>query len=53
MEGLLGKKVGMTQIFTDDGTAVPVTVILAVAISDSWFPSLTPKTRIFFSPKSE
>ena len=29
MDGLLGKKVGMTQIFTDDGTAVPVTVILA------------------------
>lgn len=29
MEGLLGKKVGMTQIFTDDGSAVPVTVILA------------------------
>ncbi len=29
MEGLLGKKVGMTQIFTDDGNAVPVTVILA------------------------
>ena len=29
MEGLLGKKVGMTQIFMDDGTAVPVTVIQA------------------------
>jgi large subunit ribosomal protein L3 len=29
MEGLLGKKVGMTQIFTEDGTAVPVTVIQA------------------------
>ncbi len=29
MEGLLGKKVGMTQIFTDDGAAVPVTVIQA------------------------
>ncbi|MDH3522727.1 MAG: 50S ribosomal protein L3 [Acidobacteriota bacterium] len=29
MEGLLGKKVGMTQIFTEDGTAVPVTVIVA------------------------
>ena len=29
MEGLLGKKVGMTQIFAEDGTAVPVTVIQA------------------------
>ncbi len=26
--GLLGKKLGMTQVFTDDGEAVPVTVIL-------------------------
>ncbi|MDQ3369230.1 MAG: 50S ribosomal protein L3 [Myxococcota bacterium] len=26
--GLLGKKVGMTQVFADDGEAVPVTVIL-------------------------
>src|SRR5881409_1126498 len=27
--GLLGKKVGMTQLLDDDGTAVPVTVIQA------------------------
>ena len=27
VEGLLGRKIGMTQIFEDDGTAVPVTVI--------------------------
>jgi large subunit ribosomal protein L3 len=27
--GLLGKKIGMTQLFQDDGTAVPVTVIQA------------------------
>jgi len=27
--GLLGKKIGMTQIFTEDGTMVPVTVIQA------------------------
>src|SRR5215510_14957963 len=26
--GLLGKKLGMTQVFTDDGESVPVTVIL-------------------------
>ncbi len=26
-DGLLGRKIGMTQIFEDDGTAVPVTVI--------------------------
>ena len=25
--GLLGKKLGMTQVFADDGEAVPVTVI--------------------------
>ncbi|HEX5719222.1 MAG TPA: 50S ribosomal protein L3 [Thermoanaerobaculia bacterium] len=29
MEGILGKKLGMTQIYADDGTAVPVTVIQA------------------------
>ncbi|MFN2217477.1 MAG: 50S ribosomal protein L3 [Anaerolineae bacterium] len=29
MKGILGKKVGMTQIFTDRGEAVPVTVIEA------------------------
>jgi large subunit ribosomal protein L3 len=29
MQGLLGKKVGMTQIFTESGDAVPVTVIEA------------------------
>ena len=28
-EGLIGRKVGMTQVFTDDGSAVPVTVIQA------------------------
>lgn len=28
-KAILGKKVGMTQIFTDDGTALPVTVIEA------------------------
>ena len=27
VEGLLGRKIGMTQIFEDDGPAVPVTVI--------------------------
>ena len=27
--GLLGKKIGMTQVFADDGEAVPVTVIQA------------------------
>ena len=25
--GLVGRKVGMTRIFTDDGEAIPVTVI--------------------------
>ena len=27
MQGLIGKKVGMTQIFGDDGNVIPVTVI--------------------------
>ncbi|MFC1631198.1 50S ribosomal protein L3 [Candidatus Omnitrophota bacterium] len=27
MAGILGKKIGMTQIFTEDGTMIPVTVI--------------------------
>ena len=26
-EGLLGKKLGMTQVFTDDGKCVPVTAL--------------------------
>lgn len=29
MKGILGKKIGMTQIFTEDGRLVPVTVIEA------------------------
>lgn len=29
MQGILGKKLGMTQIYEDDGTAVPVTVVKA------------------------
>ena len=29
IHGLIGKKVGMTQIFKDDGTVVPVTVVKA------------------------
>ena len=29
MEGILGQKLGMTQIYIEDGTAVPVTVIKA------------------------
>lgn len=29
MDGLIGKKLGMSQIFTEDGKAVPVTVIEA------------------------
>lgn len=29
MNGMLGRKVGMTQIYVEDGTAIPVTVIKA------------------------
>ena len=27
MKGMIGKKVGMTQVFDEQGTVVPVTVI--------------------------
>ena len=27
MKGLLGRKLGMTQVFTEDGTLIPVTVV--------------------------
>ena len=27
MKGILGKKIGMTQIFTEEGIVVPVTVV--------------------------
>ena len=27
MKGLIGKKIGMTQVFDEDGNLVPVTVI--------------------------
>ncbi len=29
MDGLIGKKIGMTQLFMEDGTAVPVTLVAA------------------------
>ncbi len=29
MEGILGKKIGMTQVFDEDGTVIPVTVVKA------------------------
>lgn len=29
VQGLIGKKIGMTQVFTDDGKVIPVTVIKA------------------------
>ncbi|MTI70814.1 MAG: 50S ribosomal protein L3 [Firmicutes bacterium] len=29
MKGILGKKIGMTQIFKEDGTVIPVTVVKA------------------------
>ena len=39
-KGLLGRKVGMTQIFDDDGTVVPVTVIEAEPPAQCSFPVL-------------
>jgi ribosomal protein L3 len=40
--GLVGRKVGMTRIFTDDGSAVPVTVLDVEVVPDveaarAWF----------------
>ena len=29
MKGILGRKLGMTQVFTEDGVLIPVTVIEA------------------------
>ena len=29
IEGIIGKKVGMTQVFAEDGAMIPVTVIQA------------------------
>ena len=29
MKGLLGRKLGMTQVFTEDGELIPVTVVEA------------------------
>ena len=29
VNGIIGKKIGMTQVFTADGTVVPVTVVQA------------------------
>ena len=29
INGILGRKIGMTQIFTEDGTRIPVTVVEA------------------------
>ncbi len=29
IKGILGKKLGMTQVFTEDGTAIPVTLVQA------------------------
>ena len=49
MIGIIGKKCGMTRVFTDDGKSVPVTIIQAnpnqinrikTLESDGYFPSL-------------
>ena len=29
MKGILGRKLGMTQVFTEDGVLIPVTVVEA------------------------
>ncbi len=35
IEGILGRKIGMTQVFEPDGSAVPVTVIEALPCTDN------------------
>ena len=32
IQGIIGKKIGMTQIFTDDGRVIPVTMIKAACV---------------------
>ena len=41
MPAILGKKLGMTRIFTDDGEAVPVTVITRLAVDVAPWSSVT------------
>ena len=52
MKTLLGKKIGMTQIFTEDGQVVPVTVVEAgpevvtlLRLTDTMRYRLVTKTR--------
>ena len=35
MKGIIGKKVGMTQVFGENGEMIPVTVISAPSMSSS------------------
>ncbi len=35
-KGLIGKKIGMTQIFTAEGKVIPVTVVEAGPCSSGW-----------------
>jgi len=45
--GLLGRKVGMMRLFTDDGDAVPVTV---VDVSNNRVTQVKPKRMMAMSP---
>lgn len=48
MIGLVGKKVGMTRIFTEDGVSIPVTVIEIEANRVTQVKSLTPTVTVPF-----
>ena len=48
--GLFGKKLGMTQIFADDGTAVPVTFIKAETLV---WKSTTENTILYGNPRKQ
>ena len=45
MKGLIGKKVGMTQIFDESGVVQPVTLISTQQLKRSVMPSRHSKSR--------
>ncbi|MBN2345141.1 MAG: 50S ribosomal protein L3 [Candidatus Aminicenantes bacterium] len=49
IQGIIGKKIGMTQIFTDDGRVIPVTVIQAgpcLVVQKKIIPGQTPRLQL-------
>ena len=47
-KAILGKKLGMTQVFAEDGTVIPVTVVLAGPVTVTQLkPLKTTATKLF------